>query len=142
VRHGFTALLLIALTAGCSGGDTPPASGPPSASGGVTVSVDQSAMSVDPSATEDVPGTTACAALASAINDGTLMQAGVVDAIVADAGPADAPIADAAERLGTAYRKARASAGTQDEPDAVAGVSEAGADMSNVCGESGLDTVG
>jgi hypothetical protein len=70
------------------------------------------------------------------------MNPSVVDAIVAASASADAPIADAARRLGDAYRKALSSSGTADEPDAVAAVSAAGAEMSTVCGESGLDTVG
>lgn len=96
----------------------------------------------DPSATDDEPGTVVCGALASAINDGTLMNPGIVDAIVAASGTADAPIADAAKRLAASYATATAAVGTEDEPDAVAEVSASAADMSDICGESGLDTVG
>ena len=132
----ITAVIVCAAgLSGCSG-DEPSASAPPPAS-------ESSAPAVaDPSATEDVPGELTCGALAAAINDATLMNPGVVDAIVAAASSADAPIADAARRLSDTYRSARASAGTEDEPDAVAAVSVAGAEMSDVCGESGLDTVG
>jgi hypothetical protein len=119
--------------AGCSAGE--PGAAPPAS--GVST-----AVSADPSATEDVPGALACGALASAIDDATLMNPGVVDAIVAASASADAPIGDAARRLADAYKSALSSAGTEDEPDAVAAVSAAGAEMSTVCGESGLDTVG
>ena len=125
----------VVLPAGCSGDGSSPTTGPAASSMSAPVSV-------DPSATGDVPGTMACGALAAAINDATLMNPGVVDAIVAASSSADAPIADAAGRLAAAYQAAQASTGTDGEPDAVAKVSAAGAEMSTVCGESGLDTVG
>jgi hypothetical protein len=96
----------------------------------------------DPSATEDVPGEVACRALAAAVRDATLMNPGVADAIVSAAGTADAPIADSGRRLAAAYAAAAAARGTDGEPDAVAAVSAAGAEMARVCDESGLDTVG
>jgi hypothetical protein len=96
----------------------------------------------DPSATEDVPGEVACRALAAAVRDATLMNPGVVDAIAAASVTADAPIADAGRRLADAFRAATAARGTDSEPDAVAAVSAAGADMGRVCQESGLDAVG
>jgi hypothetical protein len=96
----------------------------------------------DPSATEDVPGEVACGALVAAVRDATLMNPGIVDAIAAASVTADAPIADAGRRLADAYRTATAARGTGTEPDAVAAVSAAGAEMSRVCQESGLDTVG
>lgn len=96
----------------------------------------------DPSATEDVPGEVACRALVAAVRDATLMNPGIVDAIAAAAVTADAPIADAGRRLADAYRTATAARGTDTEPDAVAAVSATGAEMSRVCQESGLDTVG
>jgi hypothetical protein len=96
----------------------------------------------DPSATEDVPGAVACRALTAAVRAATLMNAGVVDGIATTASTADAPIADSAQRLAQAYRAAAAARGTDGEPDLVAAVSVAGADMTRVCEESGLDTVG
>lgn len=70
------------------------------------------------------------------------MEAGVINAIVAAGATADAPVADAAGRLSTAYTKALAAEGKDDEPDAIAAVSAAGADMSGVCDDSGLESVG
>ena len=96
----------------------------------------------DLSATEDVPGEVACRALVAAVRDATLMNPGVVDAIAAAASTADAPIADSGRRLAEAHLAATAARGTDGEPDAVAAVSAAGADMTRVCQESGLDTVG
>ena len=96
----------------------------------------------DPSATEDVPGEVACRALVAAVRDATLMNTGVVDTIGTASSTADAPIADAGRRLADAYRAATAARGTDTEPDAVAAVSAAGADMTRVCQESGLDAVG
>lgn len=96
----------------------------------------------DPSATEDVPGALACRALIAAVRDGTLMGPGVVDEITRAGTTADAPVADAAQRLAAAYAGAVRARDTESEPDAVAGVSAAGAEMAGVCGESGLETVG
>jgi hypothetical protein len=70
------------------------------------------------------------------------MDAGVINAIVRASRTADAPIADAAERLAAAYASAVAARGLESEPDAIAAVSVAGADMTQVCDDSGLDTVG
>jgi hypothetical protein len=70
------------------------------------------------------------------------MEPGVVTHIVTAATTADAPVADAAQRLATAYAKATASGNTAQEPDAVAAVSAAAADMSGVCTESGLESAG
>ena len=138
-----TAVVLVAgaslLLGACSPGE------PGDTGGAATPSVGAGwflTPSADPSATEDIPGTLACGTLAAAINDATVMNPGVVDAIVAASGTADAPIADAADRLRTAYTAAAAVTGTDDEPDAVAKVSAAAAEMSEICGESGLDTVG
>ncbi|MEV6487571.1 hypothetical protein AB0M20_02870 [Actinoplanes sp. NPDC051633] len=128
--------VVIACAAGLAGCSADEPAAPPPAS------ARSAPVPADPPATEDVPGTLTCGALASAINDATLMNPGVVDAIVAASASADAPIADAARRLSDAYKSAVSSAGTDDEPDAVAAVSAAGAEMSTVCGESGLDTVG
>jgi hypothetical protein len=70
------------------------------------------------------------------------MEPGVVDRIVAASSTADAPVADAAQRLAAAYAKATTSKGTSQEPDAVAAVSAAAADMAGVCAESGLESAG
>ena len=70
------------------------------------------------------------------------MTPAVVDGIARAASTADAPIADAAQRLAAAYAGAVAARGTENEPDAVAAVSAAGGEMSTVCKESGLETVG
>jgi hypothetical protein len=143
---------VLVMLAGCSSGDSstgtggtrlsPAPGGAASASSAGPLAGPSTGPSADPSATEDVPGTVACGALAAAINDGTLMNPGVVDAVVAASGTADAPIADASGRLAAAYATAKASAGSEAEPDAVAAVSAVAAEMSEVCGESGLDTVG
>jgi hypothetical protein len=125
--------LLLLLGGGCSGDDAGRAApGFPRA----TVVPD------DPAATDDQPGMVACGALSASMRDGTLMEQGVADSIVASAGSADGPIADAAQRLRAAYASAIASRGTAGEPDAVAGVSVAGAGMLRVCDESGLTTAG
>jgi hypothetical protein len=89
-----------------------------------------------------LPGTRTCAALTAAITQATLMEPGVVAHIVAAAATADAPVADAAQRLAAAYAKAASSTNTVQEPDAVAAVSAAAADMSGVCTESGLESAG
>jgi hypothetical protein len=123
-------LLTLPLTAGCSEDASRPQ---PSAS---------VLIPADPLATDDVPGTVACRALAAAVRDATLMEPGVVDAIAAAAVTADAPIADAGKRLATAHAAAAAARGTDREPDAVATVSAVGAEMEEVCQESGLKTVG
>jgi hypothetical protein len=70
------------------------------------------------------------------------MEPGVVDHIATAASTADAPVADAAQRLAAAYAKATTSKGTSQEPDAVAAVSAAAADMAGVCAESGLESAG
>jgi hypothetical protein len=88
------------------------------------------------------PGTRTCAELGAAIKGATLMQPGVVDRIVAASSTADAPVGDAAQRLATAYAGATAAQGGAQEPDAVAAVSAAAADMDGVCNESGLESAG
>jgi hypothetical protein len=99
-------------------------------------------LAASPEAADDPPGSLACAALRRAVARATLMDAGVVDAIVRASRTADAPVADAAERLAAAYASAVAAHGQESEPDAIAAVSVAGADMTSVCADSGLDTVG
>ena len=92
--------------------------------------------------TDDPPGLLACKSLANAVRAATLMNPGVIDGIVRLSGTADAPVADAAQRLASAYAAAINARGTDAEPDTVAGVSVAGADMTKVCDDSGLATVG
>ena len=124
-------LLLVALAGGCSS-DEPGGPGTPAATAPAG-----SATPVD-----DPPGMITCRRLATAVGDATLMDAGVIDAIVAAADTADAPVADAALRLAEAYAAARKAAGTAAEPDAIAAVSAAAVDMSNVCADSGLASAG
>jgi hypothetical protein len=83
-----------------------------------------------------------CGLLAAAIEDGSLMTAGVVDEILAASRTADAPVADGADRLKRAYDAAVAAAGKADEPDGIAAVGAAASEMSDVCGDSGLRTAG
>jgi hypothetical protein len=103
--------------------------------------------SLDPDATigpaaDDPPGAIACRRLRAAIDFSTLMTPGVASDLAQVAATADAPIADSAARLLKAYDEAVAAHGTEKEPDAVAAVSAAGADLAKVCDDSGLDTVG
>lgn len=93
-------------------------------------------------AVDNPPGRITCAMLAEAIRRGSFMDAGVVGRIVAAAGTADAPVVDAADRLKTAYDAALAASGKPSEPDAIAAVAAAASDMSGVCADSGLRTVG
>jgi hypothetical protein len=88
------------------------------------------------------PGSLTCGELTTAVNGATLMDPGVVDAIVRVSSLADAPLADSARRLAAAYAAAVTAHGSDSEPDAIAAVSAAGADLTRVCTESGLDTVG
>lgn len=94
------------------------------------------------SAAADPAGVQACDLLKQSISQATLMEPGVVDAIGLAAGQADAPVADAARRLATAYAAAVAARGAAGEPDAVAAVSAAGAEMTRTCTDAGLETVG
>jgi hypothetical protein len=96
----------------------------------------------DLAAADDPPGTNTCHQLRAAVTGATLMQPGVVDSIATASGTADAPVADAAQRMAAAYASAVTAKGSDSEPDAVAAVSAAGAAMSGVCDDSGLDTVG
>ena len=73
---------------------------------------------------------------------GSFMTPGVVDEIVSASATADAPLADAAGRLAAAYRAAVAAKDKDDEPDKIAAVGAAASDMSGVCAQSGLRTVG
>jgi hypothetical protein len=125
-------LVAVIALAGCSGDDEPAqprAAAEPSAG--------TSAGLVD-----EPPGSIACAGLAAAIKGGTLTTAGVVDEILGASKSADAPIADAADRLKRAYDAAQAAVGNADEPDAVAAVGASASEMSDICADSGLQTVG
>jgi phage terminase large subunit-like protein len=126
------------VLSGCSGADTPAAT-----------SVVPSPAAVSPSAVisvsgtaDDPPGSFACALLAEAVADASLMDEGVAAGIMRASATADAPVADAAERLLDAYTGAVAARSSDAEPDAVAAVSAAAADMSGVCSDSGLSTTG
>ena len=128
-RPVYAALLGLVLLAGCSGNPqhvVSPSMGA-AASGGPA---------------DEPPGKLACKSLSGAVDAATLMNPGVVDGIVRASGTADAPVADAAQRLAVAYAAAVNAHGTDGEPDAVAGVSVAGADMIKICQESGLDAAG
>lgn len=91
---------------------------------------------------DEPPGSLTCGELKTAVNGATLMEPGVVDGIVRISSTADAPVADSARRLAVAYASAVAAHGSEGEPDAIAAVSMAGAEMTQVCVDSGLDTVG
>jgi len=132
------ALIVPFLIPGCSGPpDNPPApaiSGPAS-----TPAVEPSA--VEPSADEP-PGAIACGKAALAVRDATLMNPGVITDITRASGTADAPVADAAQHLSEAYTEAAGAHGTGAEPDAVAAVSAAAAELLKICSDSGLAAVG
>jgi len=142
---GLVCLLLAGCGSGGSGGgsgnDQP--AGSPSAS-----ALDRSAAPGEPlpsvidSSADNPPGSIACARLAAAAAAGSFMTPGVIDEIVAATATADAPLADAAHRLGEAYRAAVASKNKADEPDKIAAIGEVASDMSAVCAEGGLQTVG
>jgi hypothetical protein len=70
------------------------------------------------------------------------MIPGVVDGIVNAAVTAAAPVADSARRLKLAYDQAVVAKNKANEPDAIAAVSATASDMSGVCADSGLQTVG
>jgi len=128
--RSLAAVGLLIVLAGCTTGDqpTPPGAVETSPAEGVAVN--------------DPPGTTSCHLLAQAVLNANLMDPGTVDVIVAAGSTADAPVADAAHRLASTYAKALAAKGHANEPETIAAVSAAGADMSAVCKDSGLDTVG
>jgi hypothetical protein len=140
-------VLAVSLAAGCSR-SAPPISADPAAQtgaaqgGGAQGGAAAPSANAGPSLVDDPPGSLTCGELKTAVDSGGLMEPGVVDRIVRLSGTADAPVADAARRLASAYAAATAAHGTDDEPDAVAAVSSAGADMMQVCDESGLETVG
>ena len=166
-RPIYAALLGLVLLAGCAG-EAPPTSSPTAAAtspspiepsadptepgngsepGDATQSddgtePDDAAGSGATAPADDPPGRNACRSLSAAVQAATLMDPGVVDGIVRASGTADAPVADAARRLATTYAEAVTSHGTDREPDAIAAVSVAGAEMTRVCQESGLNAAG
>ncbi len=119
------------LLSGCSDATNEPAPAPPS-----------SAPSASPTPLDEPPGTIACGKAVRAVRDASLMNPGVVSDIAGSSGTADAPVADAAQALSQAYTKAIAAQGTEEEPDAVAAVSAAAAELVKICGDSGLETAG
>ncbi|MBG0563021.1 hypothetical protein [Actinoplanes aureus] len=120
------AAVLALVLGGCSSPATPESS---------------SSGSTGPSPVDDPPGLITCLEVAAALRDATLMDPGVVDRIAASSATADAPVADAATALADAYAQAVAARGSAAEPDAIAAVSIAAADMSRTCGDSGLESV-
>jgi len=91
---------------------------------------------------DEPPGVIACGKAVRAVRDATLMNPGVIADITAATGTADAPVADAAQNLSAAYRTAVAAHDTDAEPDAVAAVSAAAAELVKICDDSGLGTAG
>lgn len=126
------AILVSATTAtGCTGpANTPAPSAPPSSA----------IASAPPS--DDPPGTRACAKASRTLRDGTVMNPGVVTDITAAAATADAPVLEAAQALSAAYTEAVAAHDTDAEPDAIAAVSAAAAELTRICAASGLEVAG
>ena len=144
------ALVLVAALAGCSAPATSPQTAPPGSSPSVPSPGDPAVggpaaggpSAGVPAVGDEPPGTLACGKISAAVRDGTMMQPGVVSDVRGSAATADAPVADAAARLQDAYDRAVRARGSEDEPDLVAGVSAAAAEMVSVCSDSGLETVG
>ncbi|UQU63728.1 hypothetical protein COUCH_32830 [Couchioplanes caeruleus] len=126
----FCVPALAALLAGCSTPAAPPVLAPPARPPSASAAVD------------DPPGSVACSTISAAVRAGTLMQPGVIADVGRSTATADAPVADAAVRLQQAYDRAVAARGRDDEPDRVAEVSAAAAEMVSVCADSGLETAG
>jgi hypothetical protein len=124
------------MLAGCAGTPPHPIVSPAAQNAPAPTSSDGATIADEP------PGSAACGELREAVTGATLMEAGVVDKIVRYSSTADAPVADAAQRLAAAYAAAVTAHGSDNEPDAIAAVSVAGADMNKICDDSGLDTVG
>jgi len=142
------ALIVPFLIPGCSGPpDNPPApaiSGPASTPA-VEPSADEPTAdepSADEPSADGPPGAIACGKAALAVRDATLMNPGVITDITRASGTADAPVADAAQHLSEAYTEAAGAHGTGAEPDAVAAVSAAAAELLRICSDSGLVAVG
>jgi hypothetical protein len=135
ISPALVLIVAVALLAGC-GDDAAPGPAAPTGLISGSAAPDVSASADDP------PGALTCARLAAAIERSTLMEPGVVAEIDRAAGTADAPVADAARRLAAAYSAAVNASGAPEEPDRIAAVSAAASDMSGVCRDSGLETVG
>ncbi|MGA5304553.1 hypothetical protein ACPCHT_31900 [Nucisporomicrobium flavum] len=131
----FCAPVLAALLAGCSTPAAPPSPTPPAPAA-------SPARPPSAAVADDPPGSVACGKISEAVREGTLMQPGVVSDVGRSTATADAPVADAAVRLQQAYDRAVAAQGRDDEPDRVAAVSAAAAQMVSVCADSGLATAG
>ncbi|MFI5492961.1 hypothetical protein [Actinoplanes sp. NPDC051859] len=124
---------LLALLAGCTSPTAAPTPAP-SAATGVPPS--------SPPVADEPPGSLACGKIAVAVREGNLMQPGVVTGVSAATTTADAPVADAATRLQQAYELAVKAQGSDDEPDLIAAVSAAAAELVSVCSDSGLEIAG
>lgn len=135
VRPGRIVAVLVMLVgiAGCTDPDGD-ASGP--------VAEPPAGSAVPSAVLDDPPGAIACGQVVAAVRDASLMMPGVIDGVAAASRTADAPVADAAQRLAAAHAAVVGAAGTEDEPDKVAALSAAAAEMVDVCGDSGLETVG
>ena len=137
-------VLAAVLLAGCSA----PAEAPktaPAPSAGASAGAPAGASAGAPagaSAVDEPPGTLACHKIGEAARAGSLMQPGVVTDVTRSTATADAPVADAAGRLQEAYERAVRAQGSENEPDLVAAVSAAAAEMVSVCADSGLETAG
>ncbi|GGQ77750.1 hypothetical protein GCM10010166_54650 [Couchioplanes caeruleus subsp. azureus] len=125
------ALLLLAGAAGCTEPAGVPAPAPATAAPPST-----------PPEADDPPGSLACGKIGEAVRAGNLMQPGVITGVSASTSTADAPVADAAARLQQAYEQAVKAQGAEEEPDLVAAVSAAAAEMVSVCADSGLSSGG
>ncbi|MFC7532543.1 hypothetical protein [Actinoplanes sp. GCM10030250] len=142
------AVVMVFLAGGCSGGGGGvgggAGNGAPEPAPGAVASPSGSAApttSSDAAQIDDPPGLITCREVAAALRDATLLDDGVVDRIRDTSATADAPVTDAATALAEAYTKAVAARGSADEPDAVAAVSAAAVEMSEVCGDSGLESI-
>jgi len=131
----LSVLIAGSTVAGCSDPSPEPTAAAPSAPG----SEPSGAAAAQ---ADEPPGAIACGKAVRAVQDATLMNPGVITDITAATGTADAPVADAAQNLSAAYNKAVAAHDTDAEPDAVAAVSAAAAELVKICDDSGLETVG
>jgi hypothetical protein len=129
VIRSLSVLTLLALATGCAAERRTPTADP------------SPPAAVSPADTQP-PGKLACALLAQAIDAASLMDPSVTDAIAAASRSGNPPVSAAGQRLAAAYAAAVGSRGTEAEPDAVAGVSAAGAAMADVCRDTGLEVVG
>lgn len=133
--------LILALLAGITGSCLTGCAGGGPAASPTPVASTPAALAVTASSADEA-GRQACDLLKQAVAGATVMNPGVVSAIRSASSSADAPVSDAAKRLATAYDAAVAAHGHDNEPDAVAAVSAAGAEMARTCADAGLETVG